>query len=48
MQNERIYLAAAEAAGARGEPGNGISPSVALSGGPTDRCTTFWWEWPCL
>jgi len=26
MQNECIYLAAAEAAGARGEPGNGIPP----------------------
>jgi hypothetical protein len=26
MQNGRIYLAAGEAAGARGEPGNGIPP----------------------
>jgi len=35
MQNRRIYLTAAEAAGARGEPGNG-TPSLKLTDGPDD------------
>jgi hypothetical protein len=36
MQNGCICLAAAEAAGARGEPGNGIPPFDTSNGGPAD------------
>ncbi len=37
MQNVRIYLAAAEAAGARGEPGNRI-PSLKPTDGAAGLC----------
>jgi hypothetical protein len=48
MKNGRVCLAAAEAAGARGEPGNRILPLTAPNSRSTDSPSRTEQEEPCL